>query len=247
MNKNLHFITGGSKGLGAGIAHALAKRGDSVISLSRTPGEPHAKIRDYHVDLSAPLSAHALFDRILVDYPLSDYNQISLINNAGRVEPITQAVNLVDETVLKNIHVNLHSPIVLMTEFLRRTQSHPGSRMILNVSSGVAQRPKASWSVYSAAKAGLEAFSIALQKEHSDQPKTRIVIFNPGIMDTEMQAQIRSSSEKDFPEVSRFIGFKHSGDLRSPKTVGAAVARLVLGTVGADKDVISVDELLALV
>ena len=53
------------------------------------------------------------------------------------------------------------------------------------------------------------------------------VSFGPGIMDTDMQSTIRSSSEDNFKDLERFKKFKENGDLLTPLTVAKAIKRLV--------------------
>ena len=113
---------------------------------------------------------------------------------------------------------------MIANAFLDLTEEFDGWRTITNVSSGVAERAKASWSSYSAAKAGLRIYSQALAQEMSEYPKTRVLSFNPGIMDTEMQKVIREQSEDVFAEVGKFRGYKEEGKLVPP----AEVARKLL-------------------
>ena len=51
--------------------------------------------------------------------------------------------------------------------------------------------------------------------------------FGPGIMDTDMQATIRSSAEEDFKDLERFKKFKEDGNLLTPTVVAGAIKRLI--------------------
>ena len=97
---------------------------------------------------------------------------------------------------------------------------------VLNISSGAALKPKAGWAMYCAAKAGNEMFFHVLAAQYEDNPHVEVANVNPGIMDTQMQASIRSASEEQFPELARFIGFKDEGKLVQPETVAASILNL---------------------
>lgn len=243
MKQNLHIITGGSRGLGLEMAKFLADKGDRVISLSRTKASIHPKIKIIAIDLSKSFSPDELFESILAEASLTDFDQLSLINNAGMIDPIVPAKRVDKDLVEHNVALNLIAPILLTGEFLKKTEGHSGRRVVFNVSSGVARRPKVSWSVYSAAKAGLEAFSAAVQKELSGDANAKVITFDPGIMDTAMQACIRSSSEADFPELKRFIGFKESGELLDPSRTGRIAAKVVLGEIANGQPHVSIEDL----
>jgi NAD(P)-dependent dehydrogenase (short-subunit alcohol dehydrogenase family) len=78
---------------------------------------------------------------------------------------------------------------------------------------------------YCAAKAGLDHLARALALEQAEEPHgARVVSLAPGIIDTDMQAQLRGADPARFPEHARFVGFKTEGLLDSP---AAAAAKLV--------------------
>jgi benzil reductase ((S)-benzoin forming) len=96
------------------------------------------------------------------------------------------------------------------------------------VSSGAATRGIAGWSLYCATKAALENFvrAAALEQGARTHPISMLSV-NPGIMDTEMQATVRSASVEDFPSVERFIRYKNEGALAPPARVASRIAEIV--------------------
>jgi benzil reductase ((S)-benzoin forming) len=245
MKPNLHIITGGSRGLGLAMAKFFVERGDTVVSVQRTKDSAFPKIQTFSIDLSQRFSAQELFNSIFTNISLGDFHQIALINNAGMIEPISPTSRISESFAERNIALNLTAPILLTSEFLKQTEKHNGKRIVFNVSSGVARSPKQNWAVYSAAKAGLEAFSIAVQKELADNPLSKVITFDPGIMDTTMQAEIRNSSEDDFPDLKRFIAFKENGELLDPHRVGKIAAQVILGEIAEEQTHVSIGELLS--
>ena len=98
----------------------------------------------------------------------------------------------------------------------------------MNISSGASSKGYAGWPLYCAAKAGLENFirSLAAEQIGTVNPMTCLNI-EPGVVDTEMQAEIREAGAELFPDVARFIELKKSGKLRSPESVARAIIDIV--------------------
>ena len=224
---NLHIVTGASRGLGLALAEILTTAGDHVVDLSRSGRATAPNFRSYPCDLSSPESKEPLLKRVLADHPLDRYQRITLTNNAGMVDPIRPLERLSESEIAKNVFVNLTAPMILTSAFLRLTSSFKGERVIANVTSGVAKFPKASWAPYSISKAGIDAFTEVLAKEYEGQSGVRVVNFEPGIIDTEMQALIRHTSEADFAERDRFVAFKNEGQLQPPAKVAGILAQFL--------------------
>ncbi|MBW7974686.1 SDR family NAD(P)-dependent oxidoreductase [Bradyrhizobium sp. BR 10289] len=225
---NLHIVTGGSRGLGRSLVNFLAESGDDVADISRSGTFCDAKLRSFNCDLSSAESKEPVFQDIFRTFPVKRYDRITLINNAGIVDPIKHVVDLDAASVARNIAINLVAPIALTSAFLKRSSDFDGLRIVANISSGAASRPKGSWATYSAAKAGLECFSTALARDFANDDRVKSVIFEPGIVDTDMQARIRDTDPANFDEVAQFLTFKKSGQLLSAETVAAALGAFVL-------------------
>src|SRR5690606_17031869 len=99
-----------------------------------------------------------------------------------------------------------------------------GRKVIVNVSSGAALKGYAGWSLYCAAKAGMESFIRAIAVEEKFQAHPFIpVSVDPGVIDTDMQALIREALPSDFPEVERFRKRKAEGGLAHPDAVAKGI------------------------
>ena len=66
----------------------------------------------------------------------------------------------------------------------------------------------------------------ALEAEERKRNELHIA-FSPGIMDTDMQGEIRSTNEEDFIEVEKFRKYKEEGQLRSPEEAARILFKLI--------------------
>jgi NAD(P)-dependent dehydrogenase (short-subunit alcohol dehydrogenase family) len=102
---------------------------------------------------------------------------------------------------------------------------------VINLSSGTAEMALPGSAVYCATKAALESLTRTLAAEARDRSLTSIAI-RPGVVDTPMQAYMRSQSPVRLPDVAKFVEFHRSGQLATPAAVAEAIVeKLVLGPV----------------
>jgi benzil reductase ((S)-benzoin forming) len=147
-----------------------------------------------------------------------------VFSNAGTLAPIGPVWKQSSELTVANLNVNLISAIGFIAEAMRHFRETSGRKVIVNVSSGAALKGYAGWSLYCAAKAGMENFIRALAVEERTQAHPFIpVSVDPGVIDTDMQALIRASMPSDFPEVERFRQRKAAGGLALPEIVAKGI------------------------
>lgn len=237
------ILTGASRGLGAALARCLPQAGDWLITLERQPDallqawaqQHHVVLRQHRCDLSEPSGQaangpDAIITNTVASLP-ADCTRIVLVNNAGRVQPIGMSEHRTAAEVARAINLNLTTVIVscdaLINAVRRRYagQQAPDVR-ILNVSSGAGRRAASGWAVYCATKAGLDNFSasLALDLQHQGQ-QIRVESMAPGIVDTDMQAEIRAQDESQHPSVEMFRAFKRDGALASAEQTAAKMAQ----------------------
>jgi NAD(P)-dependent dehydrogenase (short-subunit alcohol dehydrogenase family) len=147
-----------------------------------------------------------------------------LINNAGLLGPVGPIDRADPERLAAALRVDLEAPLLLTAAFLRATRDWAIDKRVLNISSGAGRRPIAGWAAYCAAKAGLDHYSrvVALDEALLPHP-ARIVSLAPGIIDTDMQGELRTADAPGFPEKSHFVELKVSGQLPSPHAAAARV------------------------
>ncbi len=227
---NLYIITGTTKGLGAALRDELASdANNTIVCLSRAPDSTTAPV-NVNVDLSNITSIEPAFAACAALLAGKQFDRAVLLNNAGVVGPVGKFDQLRPRETAGNINVNLIAPMVLTRLFAHATRSAAKQRLVVNISSGAAKRPIAGWSVYCAAKAGLEmATRAAALEAASDDPTLSICSLAPGVVDTPMQAQVRSVSEHEFPDVERFRAMKADGTLRDANAVARDIIKLIEG------------------
>ncbi len=215
---SLFILTGASRGLGAALAEALLQPGHRLVCVARgdnpalrAQAEQAGVTLDWHpCDLSDARAAEAWMTRTLAALPA--HKQVTLVLNAGVVEPIGAIRTLHADALLPHLHLNLAGPMAMTAALLRGTADWGAQRRILAVSSGAARRPVADWAAYCAGKAGLDMFVRAINAE--GDASTRAVALAPGVLDTDMQRTIRDA---DFAGVQRFRDLHAHGELVSPQ------------------------------
>lgn len=235
--QHLVILTGASRGMGLAMARQLLTPHRILLCISRriTPElEDLARLRgatltQWSQDLSTPSEAAVRLDAWLDKQKTHDIASATLINNAGmipRIGPIDECPASQLEDALR---VGLEAPMQLTAAFLRATGHWVaggwlGPRKVLNISSGLGRRPMAAQAPYCAAKAGLDHFTRCsaldeAQREHG----ARLVSLAPGVIDTEMQEQLRAGDPAAFPDVQRFVDLQSQGQLSSPQEAAARV------------------------
>jgi len=232
----LFIITGASRGIGAALAEALIDPSHRLICMARSQKALAAllakatmrgcAIDARAIDLSDTVAASMALEGALAKVDPAACAAVTLINNAGVLEPICSADKYSAVEVMHNVAVNLSAPIALTAAFLRITADWPGIRKVLNISSGAAHSPYSGWSVYCAAKSGLDLFSRCVALEQQERTNgARIVSIAPGVVDTAMQDAIRRTPLEDFSDRPRFVALKESGQLASPDETAKQLLR----------------------
>lgn len=221
---HLYIITGTTSGLGEALAKRVLASGHSVISVSRTLNEAltifaeekGAMLTGYFCDLRETESLMPLMERIISEIDLTQLTNVTLVNNAGILDPIMPLEQAGSAELTDHLHINLLAPMLLTSAFIRATSSWPDtvSKRVVNISSGAGKKPYSGWSAYCTTKAGLDMMTRCAGQEQGDEPGTvKLVSIAPGVIDTGMQEQIREAEPEHFPEVERFIRLKTSGKL----------------------------------
>jgi len=233
------LLTGHSRGLGEALARDLLARGHHLLGLGRSDNAALAHefprhFSEQRLDLAEPGALQAWLAGGQLDDFLADADQALLINNAGLLQPVAPLGAQGAAAIAQALSVNLGAPLILADAFVGAT-AHCPDRRIVHISSGAARNPYAGWSVYGATKAGLDQHARAVALEQL--PGLRIASLAPGVIDTDMQAEVRASDASAFPQQARFAALKADGQLTAP----AAAARRLTDHLLSDRFGQSVD------
>lgn len=223
MNR-LAIVTGASRGLGRAMAEQLAAQGWQVLGLSRRADDA-LRFEQWRIDLADAPAAATKLEAWLRSFDAQRFDETVLIHNAALLAPPGSIDAADDGDTSTALRVGVEAPLLLSAAFLRATRAWAGARKLLFISSGLGRRAMAGAATYCASKAALDHFARALALDEALHANgARIVSLAPGIIDTDMQVQLRSSDPARFSERERFAQFHRDGLLDSP----AAAANKVL-------------------
>lgn len=219
--KPLAIVTGATRGLGHAIATALVGNGFEVAGIGRSEIKD-APFELLQCDFSQPSGVEALFQSSLA-HRIKGRTRVVLVNNAGTLGPVGSTASEASDAARLDeaIRINLTCPMLLTSAVIREADASAAVR-IINISSGAAGRPISGWSTYCASKAALRMAGRVVAADLEAYPELqgrdiRILDYSPGVVDTEMQRQVREIDAKDFPGVATFTGYHEDGKLVKPE------------------------------
>ena len=225
MSTTLAVITGASRGIGAGIAAAAEADGAVVAVCNRSASDFG---RQLTADLAKPSSWPLLEEWVneLVDEVRPE--QLVFVHNAATLTPIGFAGEVDGDDYATNVLLNSAAPQVLGDAIARIARTRGLPTLIIQLSSGAGKTAYQGWSSYCAAKAAVDRWVECVGVEQANRgDRLRAVSISPGVVATDMQAEIRESDAGAFPEVERFRSLHSDGHLGDPTAVGARIWGLV--------------------
>jgi len=229
---HLYIITGASRGLGLAMAQQLFSHRHRLLCISRQVSagltdaacQAGADLTQWPADLADAVPIADRLEHWLAAQSGPDIASATLINNAGVIPGIVPLRAADPFELTRALRVGLEAPMLLTAAFLKTTQAWTATRKVLNISSGLGRRPMASQSAYCAAKAGLDHFTRCLAQDEALQANgARVCALAPGIIDTDMQVQLRNAAPASFPDQPNFAQLKQTGQLSSPQDTAARV------------------------
>jgi NAD(P)-dependent dehydrogenase (short-subunit alcohol dehydrogenase family) len=232
-------VTGASRGLGAGLALHFAAAGMHLALCARHQPALAARTRpsahDGHVVRAETpvLAAVDVTDRAelerFADAVVARFGRIDLwVNNAGLLGDIRPLADADPATSARTVDVNVNGTLHGSAVFAAHVRGRSGPGVLINISSGAATKPYEGWGAYCASKAAVDQLTRVVALEEA-RHGLRAYALSPGLVDTDMQAAIRASDERDFPEVERFRRFAAADQFNSPAWVAEHILAIAFG------------------
>ncbi|MFF7728956.1 SDR family oxidoreductase [Streptomyces sp. NPDC008001] len=213
-------VTGGTRGVGAGIARAFLRTGARVVVCARRPPDRPVTAagrtaRYVPVDLREQAAVSELFARVAEEYGRLDV----LVNNAGGT-PFRPLGAADADRHARVIALNLLAPLTASLAAYPLMREQPGGGCILMTGSVSGTRPSPGTAAYGAAKAGLHSLARTMAVEWA--PAVRVNTLVPGMVRTE-SAHLHYGDAVGLTAVARTVP---AGRLAEPDEIGAAAVFL---------------------
>ncbi|PRP88575.1 hypothetical protein PROFUN_02986 [Planoprotostelium fungivorum] len=203
VSRSVSIVTGGSRGIGRGIAQRLASEGSSVavLVLSRN------KLACQSVISSLPVQDHTQKHMAVeCDVSVSSQTVDAVKSITQAMGPISILINAADADIESTLRTNLFGSIYMCKSVTRHMLSGGGS--IVNIGSVVGRHGNPGQTVYAASKSGLVGLTKSLAKEVASR-NIRVNMISPGFIQTDMTQEM---DDKQRERVKRDILLGRFGD-----------------------------------
>jgi 3-oxoacyl-[acyl-carrier protein] reductase len=234
------LVTGGNSGIGKATAARLAAMGSAVVV-----GYNSRRAQAEEVVAGLQGSGH-LATRIAIDDPASIAEAAAvvdkqcgrldvLVNSGGATTPVPAAdlQGLTDDIFDRTVSLNLRGPFAMVRAFRSLLERGSGAA-IVNISSIAARTGIGSSLAYLAAKAGVDALTIALAKVLA--PKIRVFSVSPAGVDTDFVA---GRTREALQKIAEKLPLAH---VTTPDDVARAVVACIVNLTSSTGIVVPVDE-----
>ncbi|WP_227998229.1 SDR family oxidoreductase [Nocardia australiensis] len=208
------LVTGGVRGVGAGVSKAFLEAGATVLACARRPADDLVRgdgreIEYLACDVRDPAAVRGMVESIIERHGRLDH----LINNAGGA-PFALAADASRNFHTKIVELNLLAPLLVSQAANAVMQQQSGGGSIVMVSSVSGHRPSPGTAAYGAAKAGVDSLTASLAVEWA--PRVRINSLVVGPVETE-QSQLHYGDQDGVDAVGETIPL---GRMARPEDIG---------------------------
>lgn len=231
MPSRVALVTGTSAGVGLAVARVLLSRGWEVLGVARRPAPiAHVAYRHERFDLGDLPALEAFLARLATDDAVAAATRLGLVNDAAQVGPMRPLTQLTAADLARAHAVNAAAPLLLSGAMARLAGPRP--LRIVDISSGAATQARAGRAAYSSTKAALRLGGMALAAEAQagvggTARDLAVVSYQPGMVDTAMQAENRAASPEELPDAVLFRALQASGALVPPERPALEIAGLL--------------------
>ncbi len=216
-------VTGASRGLGAGIATECHRLGLKLGLCARS--EPVLPCDERVLAAQLDVVEQGALDEF-AGRVAQQFGHIDLwINNAGVLEPIKPLRDIDSEVYRQHLDINVLGVFNGTRAYIRHLRASGRQGVLINISSGAGRSAYYGWSAYCAAKAAVDRMTECVALEEKDAG-IRVHAVAPGVIDTDMQAQIRSCTPDNFPLVDKFKELKRDEAFNTTEHVATELLAL---------------------
>jgi 3-oxoacyl-[acyl-carrier protein] reductase len=227
LKNKVAIVTGASKGIGASIAKHFAAEGAKVVVNYASSKEGADKVvkaitagGGTAIAVQADVSNEADVTRLFAE-AVKAYGTLDILVNNAVSQGYAPIEQISAEAFHQSFNVNVLGPVLTIQAALKLFGDKGGN--IINISSGASKYPLPSASLYSATKAALDAFTIALSKELGAK-NVRINSILPGATETEGAASAGVTAGSEYEKM--FIANTPLGRRGQPEDIAKAAVFL---------------------
>jgi benzil reductase ((S)-benzoin forming) len=224
------FITGTGKGIGKAIAEILLDENYLVFGFSRTNIIEHKNFTFTQIDLADLKQVQN------ITFPKLNPKNLLLVNNAATIGEIVPIDLKSDVAIIEEYNLNIITPTLLCKKFIQCYKKE--KKLIINISSGASNKSIASWSTYCATKSALDRLTGVIDEENHKA----LTVFSvyPGVVDTNMQAEIRDSNPNLFPFLDQFTSYYNNNELENATIVAQKLNYIIKNRVKFSENIVSI-------
>lgn len=221
------IITGATGGIGSCLVRQLCsyKKANRIYCIFRNANKFNAiypKLNKKMVIKKRTMFPQKDIEHLIADLNADASSDISCVFSAFSISPIKRIGSFSRKELQDNLTINLMD-LVMLTNALIKYKIETGSKLkLINFDSGAAYRALEGWSLYSASKAYVNMFLKTVQLEN---PDIQVVSYEPGVVDTAMQEEIRRTKREIFNDVDTFKEYFNNGDLRNPEDIAEDIIK----------------------
>ncbi|WP_438943456.1 SDR family oxidoreductase [Nocardia otitidiscaviarum] len=220
LSGSVVLVTGGVRGVGAGISRVFLEAGATVVACARRPADAPVEVDGRAIDflpcdVREPDSVRKLVDTLVVKYGRLD----TVVNNAGGA-PFALAADASANFHSKIVQLNLLAPLLVSQAANEVMQRQRGGGSIVMISSVSGHRPSPGTAAYGAAKAGVDSLVSSLAVEWA--PRVRINSVICGMVETE-SSHLHYGDDDGIAAVSGTVPLQR---LATPEDIGRSAAFL---------------------
>ena len=212
------LITGSGSGIGKALAELLLSENYLVFGYSRTNQIENKNFTFTTIDLSNLQEVQKL------QFPDFDVtSDVLLVNNAATIGSILPLDKKETTDIINEYHLNLITPTLLSRKFISTYTAN--QKLIIHIGSGAANSPIPFWSTYCATKSALDMLTKVIREEK--HKNLTVFSVHPGVVDTNMQKEIRESDANSFPLHQKFVDYYTNKELFSTIFVALKLLQII--------------------